>query len=62
MDLLLAGDVGGTKTLLAIYGLEADGGLRLLRQGHHLLRRPEAAGQEGQPGSGASFLSLARPG
>lgn len=32
MTLLLAGDVGGTKTLLAIYTLEADGGLRLNRQ------------------------------
>lgn len=32
MTLLLAGDVGGTKTLLAIYGLEADGSLSLQRQ------------------------------
>ena len=32
MTLLLAGDVGGTKTLLAIYGLGADGSLTLQRQ------------------------------
>ena len=32
MALLLAGDVGGTKTFLAIYGLEADGSLSLKRQ------------------------------
>ena len=32
MTLLLAGDVGGTKTLLAIYSLDADGGLSLQRQ------------------------------
>lgn len=32
MTLLLAGDIGGTKTLLAVYTLEADGGLRLNRQ------------------------------
>jgi len=32
MTLLLAGDVGGTKTLLAIYALDADGGLSLQRQ------------------------------
>lgn len=32
MTLLLAGDVGGTKTLLALYLLEEDGGLTLQRQ------------------------------
>ena len=36
MTTLLAGDIGGTKTLLALYGLEAGNRLRLIQSQRHL--------------------------